>query len=781
MPRHLPLPTAQPFRDRRQAGGRGGSTPRNPRRHGRALDEQLNTARARPRARSAEGIDPRLVFKIATTARFDDDDWQRRELEFLGESVQGWQYFVITGDADGRTDRLEEQLAAYAGGSDEEGGRAELSSIFGRIERIEPYGPEDRRGPGVPEGGLDEPTVLDVELWPSPDLSTAQERVASVRAALADEASSVQRLDERPRFTVVRARVSPADLPTLLDLPVIEQVRVPPMPYIDPTDWHGASAEDLDWDSGGGTAVGVIDDGVAAAHPLLAELVGAQIEVPSNHDWPPPSNHGTMVAGLAAYGDFEEPLRSHSPLIGRPIHIGRVLEPHPEIPERTQFPGIEHASTDEAIRRLHEEHGVRVFNISITDPAPYSGPRAAMWTETIDSLARELDIVCVVAAGNRPAPRTVQGMLHRRDYPQYCLDEEARLAEPAIAGLAVTVGSIARSAGPATPDGTSRVADRAIAEIDQLSPFSRTGPGVRDKSIKPEVVHYGGNWAVDDAGRLKLNDPGLASVSLNRDHTQQLFAGSAGTSYAAPRVANLAAAIWDAYPQASANLVRALLGVSVRSVSDVQAVNSEDVPRMVGFGHPQQEAAVESGGGRVVMQTTGSVFTDSVVVHPIPIPEPFNRGNLSRRRIRVALAYDPPVRRQRRDYLAGHLTMDLLRDISLHEIEEIYRRQDPKDRRPLINNRRRVKSLQPGPEAVLSNTLQVREWQPKRLKPADGEVYYLVIVHRAAPWAHLLPEPYEQQDYGLCVELCEQDDVDIDVYSLVRQQLEVRHEVEIRV
>ena len=81
---------------------------------------------------------------------------------------------------------------------------------------------------------------------------------------------------------------------------------------------------------------------------------------------------------------------------------------------------------------------------------------------------------------------------------------------------------------------------------------------------------------------------------------------------------------------------------------------------MVGFGQPQEAPAVSSGGPRVVMQSDGVIGAEGVVVHPIPVSEPFNRLQRSRRKIRIALAYDPPVYRQRHDYLAGHLRIDLL-------------------------------------------------------------------------------------------------------------------------
>src|SRR5690606_15022460 len=134
----------------------------------------------------------------------------------------------------------------------------------------------------------------------------------------------------------------------------------------------------------------------------------------------------------------------------------------------------------------------------------------------------------------------------------------------------------------------------------------------------------------------------------------------------------------------------------------------------------------ESGGNRVVLYYEGEIGADSVVVHAIPVPVPFSTGR-SNRRFRVALAYDPPVRRQRREYLAGRVKFDLLRNVPVETIMDVYGTQ-AEDREPMINDRRRP-SLQPGTNSVGHTTLQVREWAPQLLNPDDPEVYYLAVTH----------------------------------------------------
>jgi len=46
--------------------------------------------------------------------------------------------------------------------------------------------------------------------------------------------------------------------------------------------------------------------------------------------------------------------------------------------------------------------GCRIVNISLGDKTltPYAGGRASPWSAEVDALARELDIVIIVSAGN---------------------------------------------------------------------------------------------------------------------------------------------------------------------------------------------------------------------------------------------------------------------------------------------------------------------------------------------------------------------------------------------
>ena len=716
------------------------------------------------------GVDPRLVFKIRATSRLTEADLRNKGLQHLGESA-GWDYFVLPHDPEATT--FQEAIQAYE--RSDEG-----KSVFALIDDIEPYGPDDRRGPGLePDQALTFPLLVDIHLWPASSGPQARERLASVRAVVGDHERGA---DDQPEFLLMRALVDEESLNGVLQLPAVERVRVPPSPYLSPTDWiDEPSLEAIEQPATRGGSVGIIDDGVHLNHPLLRGLVES-FEVPSGYSWAPPTQHGTMVAGLAAYGDFETALRDGTPLpLPLSVVAARVVEDRAGS-ETATFPTDkpEHRILEEAIREI-VSRGANVVNISLADRYGYAGPHVDHRTEMLDRLARELDVVIVVASGNvgeslLPDSRE----LHAR-HPEHLLADECRVAEPAVAANCLTVGSIARSDQGAHPDGDSPPQLRAVAGIDEVSPFSRSGPGFRPKgSVKPDLVHYGGNLvsqATLSQRNLSPTDVGVAVVSLG---VPGPFHASIGTSFAAPRVARVAAVVRDEYPSASANLTRALVGLSARVPnphrvkSGAKAAEVAKHLALTGYGAPDERRAIESLQHRVVMTFDGEIEADTSVIHPIPIPEEFALGK-SDRTIAIALAYDPPTRRFRREYLASRMKVDLYRLFDLDELKAIMARQPiDGDRLKLPSNRRRIKSLKPSSEAVLHSTLQVRRWHASAatsLDPNDGQTYHLVVTHMRTPWAELAEPGYDRQRYALAVELEDRGRQQINILDRLRDRV----------
>ena len=701
-------------------------------------------------------------------------------------------YFVLTSD-DGVA--LRAVLDQYASAEDRDGAKGPYGTIFDKVDSFAPYGLEDRRGVGldaVPTDGTS--FVVDVSVWPSEDYTEARRRADVVESVVTRSGGSlVHAAQVSARVTVIRVSINVSGLEDLLATSVVEKVRTPPVPYMDPSDWQDISVADIEIHRVEGAPVGVLDDVPATGHPLLGDLVTSIDEFgPSGHVWQQQGHHGTLVTGRVLYPRLHESLRDHTPFeaVGH-VHIARVLEPDPAQPVRTRFAGGDlgeppHLVVRRAVEHLVDTYGVRVFNVSIGYDEPYDGSHVGEFTETLDELVRERDIVIVVPAGNvsaSPTGTTASGHHGGHDYPSHLDAPEHRIAEPGPAALAVCVGSVAHSDAPREWN-PPRLGNKAVAPVGGVSPFSRSGPGVghiKNYSNKPDFVHDGGNWVVTDTGNLILEDHGVSIISTALEPSGRLFRATSGTSFAVPMVARAAADVLHEYPDASANLVRALLGASATDAG-LEATKVVDVTarrRLYGLGKPTADAARLSDEHRVTMTFDGEMAVDSVVVHPVPVPGAFAKTLSRTRRVRVAMAYDPPVRRQRREYLASTMQVDLFRAMTLDEVQDLVRKQDPTNAVPMISDRRRV-TLEPGSDHVRSATLHVRTWEPKRLNVDDGETYYLVVTNTTKPWARDKTD-YATQKYALSVVLEDEGRLDLDLFSLVTQQVQPEVRARLRV
>lgn len=778
MPNHLLLsdPASVPTRRAR--------TPprppeRNPHRHGGGLVSSLSNSVTKARQiRITEGVDPALVFKVRAAGRLSEDQWRQRGLELLTEGEE-WNYVVLSPGVE--PPAVGADLTQYAAGPDEDASTAPLGSFFAYVESFEPYGPEDRL-PDAVAATLDHmPGPADIIIWPAENAAQATHRVDQVVSAIARLGGTVTAQDRRPRSPVVRAVIDGAAARELATVPVVELLRLPGIPYVDPSEWRDARGSDLTIERRDGPPIGVLDDAIATGHPLLRDgVVLASRSFPeSRSGWQQLGEHGTMVAGLAAYGDFEQPLRDGVPLVlGGPLVQGRVIELDPDGSGRHRFPPeqSEYRTVEQAIAALNDDYGIRVFVLTVNKLDPYAGPHVDLMTESIDNLARERNLVITISTGNHLAElasaQMASGHHAANDYAGYALDPMARVAEPGTAALALTVGSIARSDGPATLAGTTPVGYKAIAPVDGVSPFTRSGPGAF-KGNKPDLVHYGGNWVIRRTGELAISDAGTSSISLAITDTGRLFGHGNGTSYAAPRVARVAADVLGAYPDASANLVRALVALSASVPGPVTAEFADKAPLVVGQGLPRAERAVASSARRVVLMGDFEMDTDTVAIHALPIPSAFHRGRGSRT-IRVALAFDPPVRRTRREYLAGEMTFDLVRASTLADVTAAYQGQIKGKELKLPKGRLRL-DLKPGSTTTANSTLMVRKVRHTIFPEDDGDTYFLAVTHRNRPWAR-----DGVQTYAVAVELEEHAELDVDLYVELQQRVGLRTRTRVR-
>jgi hypothetical protein len=229
------------------------------------------------------------------------------------------------------------------------------------------------------------------------------------------------------------------------------------------------------------------------------------------------------------------------------------------------------AAVRAAVERFNQgTRNTRIFNHSINALAPCRTRYMSAWAAEIDLLCATYDILVVQSAGNVlmssdtiAQPGVKEHLAAGRDYPKYLYEASTRVANPAQSLQALTVGSVAY--GYFEKDDWKTFA----SERDYPSAFSRSGHGIWS-TIKPEVVEYGGDDVrtsnvppdVQSGDQIAAACPELVRSTILPG---PLFDRSeCGTSFAAPKVARIAAQLQQILPDEPALLYRALIVQSAR-------------------------------------------------------------------------------------------------------------------------------------------------------------------------------------------------------------------------
>jgi len=725
----------------------------------------------------------RVVLKFTGRGVFDQGPFGKRSLGLTSLAENDSRQFFAISDDDSRALFLRAATAVAGDPTDAEITKAWRKALL-NITDIDIYGSEDRRAPDLPDvPRVGERVAIEVILWPTSLLTDrfarlrGRERLAEIIQDInnADPEATILARDDRPDTLRVRVLAGAEVLQLVLDHALVERVHGSfSIPVTQRTLEQSAPPDaSIALRS---VAIGVIDDLVVTSNPWLNTVVVGQAQFPAEYSFAATSGHGTQVAGVAAYGDLRPLLGGAVPETVFPIYSARIAEAN----TAGQAVVVGDASDQiEAAMRWLRGHDVKVVVCAFSRSYAHDGALPSSISARIDELARELDLVVVTAAGNLTDTGNLQWHEH---YPQYLEEAAARVAVPGTASLALTAGSITHSD---TVDVQRSPHGRAIARERLPSPFTRTGfapGGGRRGHQKPELVHFGGNWATDEeTGALITDDPNLAVTTLIPPDRGRLFGVSAGTSLSAPLVAHQVARIAERYPHASANLLRALTGLS--SIPTDPPAFQGGTTVASAYGMPVAERVLESGGSRAILVHEGIIPTDTSVVIDIPVPAEFLDSSAQRRRrFRVALAFDPPVRRSRKDYVAGRIEFDFVAGADFATIKQAYEKQPAKqvddDGHEIDTGRVGLPDrvdLRPGVRALAGNTLIVRTF-PKvhHWNPFDTDGFHLILTHFSSPATGPQRAAYASQSYALAVEMIEEGAADVDLHGAVQAVLDAR-------
>lgn len=401
----------------------------------------------------------------------------------------------------------------------------------------------------------------------------------------------------------------------------------------------------------------VIDSGVTPGNPFLKPVVHPALtksflkrQATNPND---ENGHGSAVASLVAYHSLNLAAGAeNTPKLW--VASARILDANNQIEDERLF-----SSVLEEVVKTFAPKGIKIYCLAVGDDSKIwhdgtrkSLPRKSWVARRIDQLSRKYDVVFVTCTGNVSMRALSDLMKAGTGYPDCFTSDEGHLLDPGQAALALTVGSVAAGTKIASArDG------QALALRNQPSPFTRCGPGIRGE-IKPEIVEYGGNLAVDPASKQVRENKALQVVTASKQLTPAV-AYHTGTSFAAPRAAHRLALVDQDLRslgvKPSAPLLRAFLVNSTMSWANSRELNTvrdglakakapEKLEMLLGYGLTDHDRATACDDYSVVSFFQGEIAGDEVMFFDITVPKELAKSS-NPRRLTVTVAHAPEVQR----------------------------------------------------------------------------------------------------------------------------------------
>ena len=387
----------------------------------------------------------------------------------------------------------------------------------------------------------------------------------------------------------------------------------------------------------------VIDSGLQEHHILLAPAILTAHSrnyvsyENTTSDQVTNGGHGTKVAGAILFGNDIPVNGSYQP----PCFLinARILDNENFLPSNLYPPDLMEQIVDDFDR-------VRIFNMSIASTGPCRKTHISAWAATIDKLTHERQILFLLASGNLKSssgridrPGVQEYIQAGKTYPNYLLDLSARISNPSQSFLGLTVGSVCLA--------EFEDADRiSFGKRDHVSSFSRSGPGMWG-CVKPDVVEYGGDFLRERNGFLITQHNDTSSPVVKTGANRTGFA--VGTSFSTPKVGHIIARLAKMFPNDSTLLYKALVIQSARLPEHVFHNPQSEALRLLGYGIPDAQRALENTPYRITFVAEGNVAAQQANLYSVNIPQEIRRsGPDFDILVEVTLTYTAMSRRTRR-------------------------------------------------------------------------------------------------------------------------------------
>jgi hypothetical protein len=255
-----------------------------------------------------------------------------------------------------------------------------------------------------------------------------------------------------------------------------------------------------------------------------------------------------------------------------------------------------------------------------------------------------------------------------------------------------------------------------------------------------------------------------------------------GTSFAAPHVAHLAAKLLIEQPNASPNLLRALLVAHATipyTCTTLLEDNDENIRKVCGYGMVDTQALFRSLINQVTLFTEARIPNKRHHFYEIPVPKNFMGTGRRPREITVALSYMPHVRSTRMTYKATRIDFKVVAAPNLEHVVTMFNRATDRDD---YENIQELKTPNLSARTRGRGTVQAATWRFSQFTANSilrKKRLFVVVTRNDHPWGEL--HSATEESYALVVCMRDRENAQLELYPELRSLLQTRVRARARV
>ena len=360
----------------------------------------------------------------------------------------------------------------------------------------------------------------------------------------------------------------------------------------------------------------ILDSGVIASHPMLLPVISDNERYSVlakwgvNDRWP----HGTMMAGIAAYGDLRDAIASMR--VSEPrFRLCSVKVANKQDGAEKQF-WADFTKQGVAIAEIYHGYDVMGYCMAVAEEQGWSDGTPSSWSGAIDQICYGdepgLKRLFVQCAGN---------VDEEFDWQKYPDSNKTRMVlNPGQAWNALTVGAYTEKVRALDASGNPM---NVVAREGSLSPYSTTSlMWMTNMPIKPEIVMEGGNRTVDVNGVTNSHRDLELLTTSNQHSAFRYFRTFNATSAATALAARYAGLVAVENPNYWPETIRGLFVHTARWTEQMEQdfPDQDERLRICGYGIPDLGKMLES-------RKNGVCFIAQNSIQPYKMGEKSNSFN----------------------------------------------------------------------------------------------------------------------------------------------------------